>query len=205
MIPDFEDGVLAVRRDANALATVALVLGASDVDSTRKASASALVAAAQKLESAKSVAEVKSAYASLVKARAAQDGVRREWEKVATLKPLMKYALPSLSTEIKRLARNEKTFLRKANTKKVINASTTMVAIALGARENVDETLAPDEDEVWRDYCERLANAALEFNEHATAVAAGKGSFDDMKAAHKAVEETCSSTCHEKFGGQTAE
>ena len=99
----------------------------------------------------------------------------------------------------------EKTFLRKANTKKVINASTTMVAIALGARENVDETLAPDEDEVWRDYCERLANAALEFNEHATAVAAGKGSFDDMKAAHKAVEETCSSTCHEKFGGQTAE
>ena len=205
MIPDFEDGVIAVRRDANALATVALVLGSSEADSQRKGSAPGLVAAAQKLESAKSVAEVKSAYQALIAARDGKGGGKLEWSKVASLRPLMKYALPSLSTEIKRLARNEKTFLRKANTQKVIDASTIMVAIALGARENVDETLAPEEDEVWRGYCDRLANAALEFNENATAVAAGQGSFDDMKAAYKTVEETCSSTCHEKFGGQTAE
>ena len=117
----------------------------------------------------------------------------------------MKNAIPAFSTEIKRLSRNEKTFLRAGNSKKVVDKSTIMFSIALGCRENVDETQAPDEEKLWREYCDRLASATLEFNEQANAVASGKGSFDEMKAAYKVVEETCNSTCHEKFGGKSAE
>ena len=103
------------------------------------------------------------------------------------------------------MSRNEKTFLRSGNAKKVVDKSTIMVAIALGCRENVDETLSPDDEKLWLEYCDKLASSTLEFNERANALAAGSGSFDDMKDAYKAVEETCNSTCHEKFGGKSAE
>ena len=206
MIPDFEDGCIGVRREANALAVVATTLGASAVESPRKASASALLDVAQALASADSVAEVKKAYKELAAAKAKKGtNSSMEWKKVASLKPLMKNAIPAYSTEIKRLSRNEKTFLRSGNSKKVIDKSTIMVAIALGCRDNVDETLAPNDEKLWLEYCDRLASAALDFNEQANAVAAGQGSFDDMKEAYKAVEETCNSTCHEKFGGKSAE
>ena len=206
MIPDFEDGCIGVRREANSLAVVALVLGASDVESKRKASAPSLIKVAQALSSAESADEVKAAYKALGSAKAETgDSVSLKWKKVALLKPLMKNAIPAFSTEIKRLSRNEKTFLRAGNSKKVVDKSTIMFCIALGCRENVDETQAPDEEKLWREYCDKLASATLEFNEQANAVASGKGSFDEMKAAYKAVEETCNSTCHEKFGGKSAE
>ncbi len=199
--------MVGVRRDASALAVVALAIGASDAaDSSFKGSVSGLIQAADQISNAKNVAEVKKGLQALKGAVAGKGADEKlVWSKVASLKPLMKYALPSLSTEIKRLARNEKTFLRGSNAKKVIDDSTIMVAIALGCRENVDETQAPDEEKIWRQYCERLAESALEFNKRANEAAAKQGAFDDMKSAFKEVEETCSSTCHEKFGGQAAE
>ena len=206
MIPNFEDGVLGVRRDANALAVVAMTLGASGYDAPICGIASDLIAASTRLAKAETVADVKKAYQALVAARAKTGTPKKlDWTKVAELQPLMKNALPSISTDVKRLSRNEKTFLRGENAQKVIDDSTILAAIALGCRENVDETLAPGEDKIWREYCDRLAAASVEFNRQANAVAAGKGSFDDMKVAFKAVEDTCSSTCHEKFGGKAAE
>ncbi|MBR5758905.1 MAG: hypothetical protein IKX88_09945 [Thermoguttaceae bacterium] len=206
MIPNFEDGVLGVRRDANALAVVAMTLGASDYEAPICGVASDLIDASTQLAKAETVADVKKAYQALVAARAKKGTPKKlEWKKVAELQPLMKNALPSISTDVKRLSRNEKTFLRGENAQKVINDSTILAAIALGCRENVDETLAPTEEKVWREYCDRLATASVEFNKRANAVAAGKGSFDEMKEAFKAVEDTCSSTCHEKFGGKAAE
>ncbi|MBQ9873197.1 MAG: cytochrome c [Thermoguttaceae bacterium] len=201
MIPNFDDGVLGIRRDANALAVVAMTLG-----TLGKGSASELIAASEKLASADSKEGVKEAYQEIVAARSKTGSSEKlEWRKVAQLRPLMKNALPSLSTDIKRLARNEKTFLRAKNAEKVVDDSTIMVAIALGCRENVDETQSPDQEKIWREYCERLASAALDFNVKATAVAAKTGNFDEMKDAFKAIEETCNSTCHEKFGGKSAE
>jgi len=206
MIPKFEDGIVGVRRDASALAVVALVIGVTDADSSFKGVASDLIQATEQISNAKNVAEVKKGLRALKDASAGKGTPDNlSWTKVASLKPLMKYALPSLSTEIKRLARNEKTFLRSSNARKVIDDSTIMVAVALGCRENVDETQAPDEEKVWREYCEKLADSALEFNKLASDVAAKHGSFDDMKNSFKTVEETCSSTCHAKFGGQNAE
>ncbi len=80
-----------------------------------------------------------------------------------------------------------------------------LVAIALGCRDNVGETLSPDDEELWLEYCDLLAETTLEFNRQANAVAQGKGSFEAMKAAYKAVEDTCNTTCHSQFGGSTAD
>ncbi len=206
MIPDFEDGVLGVRRDANALAVVAMTLAVSDSDASAASVASGLIETSQALANAKTGEEVKIAYKALVDARSKTGKISKaEWKKVASLRPLMKYAIPSLSAEIKRLSRNEKTFLRASNARKVIDDSTVMVAIAMGCRENVDETLSPNDEKVWKEYCERLAATTLEFNKQANLAAAKNGNFDDLKTAFKQVEETCNSTCHEKFGGKSAE
>lgn len=206
MIPDFEDGIVSIRRDANSLSVVALVLGASDVQSSRKASAKPLILAAQQLANASSVDEAKTAIKAVLAAKdvvGSKSGV--QWGKVAQLSPLMKNALPLLATEIKRLSRNEKTLMRSTNANKVIDHSTLIVAIALGARKNVDETLSPKDDTLWQEYCANLANVALEFNLEANKLKAGEGNFNRLKEYFKKVEATCSSTCHEKFGGYSAE
>ncbi len=206
MSPDFEDGVVGVRRDANALAVVAMTLGASDYDSPLQGVVTDLLESANLVEQAKSGAEVKKAYQQIVAVRAKTGKAKKlDWKKVAALHPLMKYAVPSLATDVKRLTRNEKTFLRGKNTRKVIDDSTILVAIALGCRENVEDTLAPSEEKLWLQYCERLASASLELNKQANLLADKKGSFDDLKTAAKEVEATCNSTCHEKFGGKSAQ
>ncbi len=207
LIPSFEDGVVGLYRDANALAAVALALGKSTEDAPAKAAAPAILEAARAAASAKNLEEAQAAMKAIEAARTSKgstDALR--WnQKVVALRPLMKNAVPALTTEMKRLGRNEKTFLRRGNAKKVIDNATVLVALALACRENVDETLAPEEDELWREYCERLAAAANDFNEKANATAAGKGDFAEALAAMKTVEATCNTTCHEKFGGKAAE
>ena len=204
MIPNFEDGVIGVRRDANALAVVALTLGASNYD--ERAIAKGLLESSERLARAANVNEVKSAFNDVVSARETKGSLEKlEQRKVAQLRSLMKYALPSLSTDVKRLSRNEKTFARGKNAAKVIDDSTIIFAIATGCRENVDETLAPTEEKLWRENCDRLAAAALEFNRKANAFIEKKGSFDDLKDSFQAIDETCSSTCHAKFGGKNAD
>lgn len=206
MIPDFEDGVVSIRRDANSLSVVALVLGASDVQSSRKASARPLILASQQLANVNSVEEAKAAIKAVLAAKEVVGSKSDvQWEKVAQLTPLMKSALPLLATEIKRLSRNEKTLLRSSNADKVVDHSTLIVAIALGGCQNVDETLSPKDDALWQEYCANLANAALAFNLDANKLRAGEGDFNKLKEDFKKVEATCSSTCHEKFGGYSAE
>ena len=189
------------------MAAVALALGKSTEDSPAKAAAPALLEAAKVAASAKNLEEAQAAMKAVEAARTSKGSIDAlRWnQKVVALRPLMKNAVPALTTEMKRLGRNEKTFLRRGNAKKVIDNSTVLVAIALACRENVDETLAPEEDELWREYCERLAAAANDFNEKANATAAGKGDFAEALAAMKTVEATCNTTCHEKFGGKAAE
>ena len=207
LIPSFEDGSVGLYRDANALAAVALALGMSTEDSPAKAAAPALLEAAKAAASAKNLEEAQAAMKAVEAARTSKGSTDAlAWnQKVVALRPLMKNAVPALTTEMKRLGRNEKTFLRRGNAKKVIDNATVLAAIALACRENVDETLAPEEDELWREYCERLAAAANDFNEKANATAAGKGDFAEALDAMKAVEATCNTTCHEKFGGKAAE
>ena len=207
MIPSFEDGCVGLYRDANALAAVALALGMSTENSPAKAAAPALVEAAKAAASAKNLEEAQGAMKAIEAARTSKGSTAAlRWnQKVVALRPLMKNAVPALTTEMKRLARNEKTFARRGNAKKVIDNATVLAALALACRENVDETLAPKEDELWREYCERLAAAATDYVEKANAAADGKGDFAETLDALKTVEATCNTTCHEKFGGKAAE
>ncbi|MCF0234058.1 MAG: hypothetical protein HUK22_03665, partial [Thermoguttaceae bacterium] len=192
-------------REANSLAVVAMALGASEDDSPLKVAAEPLIAAAQQAAGAKNLAEAKTALKAVIEARAAKNGATPlEWKKVATLKPLMKNAVPALSTEIKRLGRNEKTLTRGKNAQKVLDNAAILATIAVGCRDNVTETLAPKEEKLWLEYCARFHAAAIDYSDKIEAAAKG-GDFEEAAAAFKVLESTCNATCHEKFGGQTAE
>jgi len=205
LTPNFADGSSSLYRDANTLALIALALGKSSEESGMKAATPGLIAAAQQVARSQNNDEAKAAY------QAVQDALKStgntddlKWEKVAHLSPVMKKSLPSLTTEIKRLSRNEKTFLRSSNSGKVIGLSATLVAIAAGCRPNVDETLAPTEENLWNEYCSQLYEASMKLNQAAHAVVDGTAPFDDFTAAFKQVDATCNTTCHEKFGGASA-
>ena len=200
--PNFSDGAESLYRDANVLALLALAIGKSEGDSALKPAAPALVAAAVKVGSARNLIEATAAVAEVKAALSVSGDVSTlEWKKTAKLSPLMKKALPSITTEMKRLGRNEKTLARSNNLDKVVGSSATLVVIAIGCRPNVDETLAPTEAQLWEQYCDRLYDAAAKLNHAADAFRAGSGTFDDFSAAYKEVDSTCNTTCHEKFGG----
>ncbi len=203
--PNFEDGAESLYRDSNTFALVALALGMSTENSEYKKMVLPLIKAAQLIGAVKDLEGAKSSVANLEKVFSEKmtGEVPESWIKVAHLAPVMKKSLPSLSTEIKRLTRSEKTFKRSSNTAKVIGASTTLTAIATGCRSNVDETLAPQETKLWLEYCDRLYQSAFDLNQKAHGVKEGTVSFEELSKAFDTLDATCNTTCHEKFGGTT--
>lgn len=201
--PSFEDGVESLYRDSNTLSLIALSIGMSPEESQYKLSVIPLIQSGQKLSAAKELKEVASGLEQLNKAfeiKGNNNGL--SWSKVAHLAPVMKKALPSISTEIKRLTRNEKTFLRGKNAQKIFGASAVLAVIAQGCKPNVDETASPKEKDLWSKYCENLHATACSLNSNAHKVKEGSGKFEDLEKAAHELEETCN-TCHEKFGGST--
>ncbi|MDO4587700.1 MAG: hypothetical protein Q4C95_10440, partial [Planctomycetia bacterium] len=204
MNPNFSDGVESLYRDANVFILIALVIGKSPEESQYKTAVVGLIEAAQKINFVSNKEEAKEAVEKTKEAFQSQnDPSMLKWEKVAHLSPIMKKALPSMTTEIKRLSRNEKTFRREANTQKILGASAALAVVAIGCRPNVDETLAPNEEELWQSYCDKLYSRAIELNKVAHQVHEEKIPFETFSAAFKEIDSTCNTTCHEKFGGQT--
>lgn len=201
--PNFEDGVGSLYRETNIIALLALAVGLSPEESTYKDSAPAIVAAAVSASSAQSLAEAKSAVADLKAAFGQSSDADLAWSKVANLAPVMKKGLPNITTEIKRLGKNEKTLTRAGNIDKVIGATATLAVIAQGCRPNVGDTLAPNEDGQWQEFCDRLYNAAMAANRAAVDLKSGSGTYDAFSVAHKEIESTCNTTCHATFGGTT--
>lgn len=200
--PNFSDGVESLLRDTNTFSLIALVLGMSPEKSAYKEAVPALIIASIKLNDVKNLDEAKAGIEGLHKAfEEKADLSSLKWTKVAHLVPVMKKALPSISTEIKRLTRSERTFRRGSNMDKVIGDSAALAAIALGCRPNVDETLAPKETELWNQYCLQLHKASMDLNRKAHGVKDGSVSFDELSNAFDRLDSTCSTTCHEKFGG----
>lgn len=202
--PVFEDAAGGLHRDVNTLILLAMAIGQSEEEGQFKSAAPRIVEVGREIIAADNPADAAAGVETLKKIIAAPDsetGGEIKWEKAAHLPPLMKKALPSLTTEIKRLGRNEKTFKRGENSAKVAGNAATLAVIAVGCRPNVDETTAPDEEELWKEYCDVLYASAMKLNETAGAVRDGNGTFADFSAALKEVEATCSATCHEKFGG----
>ena len=204
MNPNFSDGVDSLYRDANILVLLSLAIALSPEDSSLKSAAPGLIAAGRKLAEVQNLDEAKAAAEEVKNAVASTaDTSSLRWEKTVHLSPLMKKGLPNITTEIKRLGRNEKTLSRSGNLDKVVGATATLTVIAVGCRPNVDETLAPTEEAQWLEYCDRLYDASLELNKAAAAFRDKTGSFDDFSAAFKAVDATCNTTCHASFGGTT--
>ncbi|MBR2585094.1 MAG: hypothetical protein IKE64_06650 [Thermoguttaceae bacterium] len=201
MNPNFEDGVGSFYRDTNIIALLALAVGLSPEDSPYKASASAIVSAAESASKVQSLADAKTTAADLKASFTEMSGGDLAWTKVADLGPVMKKGLPNITTEIKRLGKNEKTLTRSGNLDKVIGSTATLAVIAQGCRPNVGDTLAPDEDAQWQEFCGRLYDAAMAANRAAVDLKDGSGTFDAFQAAHKEIEATCNTTCHAVFGG----
>lgn len=196
---DFGDASGNLMRDANVLVLLAMAIAQSDESGDLKAAAPAVLADAKALLAAGD-AEAAAAAVKAIKADVASpagSAAPVRWEKAAQLAPLMGKIVPSLTSEIKRLSKNEKTLLRAGNIDKVAGAAALLTVVAEGSRLNVSETTAPDQDALWKEYCDEFAVLSLNVNRTARALSNG-GAFDDYAAALKELEKTCN-VCHAKF------
>ncbi|MBR5414820.1 MAG: hypothetical protein IK105_02690 [Thermoguttaceae bacterium] len=196
---DFGDASGNLMRDANVLVLLAMAIAQSDESGDLKAAAPAVLADGKALLAAGD-AEAAAAAVKAIKADVASpagSAAPVRWERAAQLAPLMGKIVPSLTSEIKRLSKNEKTLLRAGNIDKVAGAAALLAVVAEGSRLNVSETTAPDQDALWKEYCDEFAVLSLNVNRTARALSNG-GAFDDYAAALKELEKTCS-VCHAKF------
>src|SRR5262249_27916579 len=94
-----------LKKDANTLAALALVLGMDDGENPMKRSARVLVAAVQKMAAATDYSAAKEAYDAAKKAASGEssnpDDKPLKWEKVASLDQLMKQ-VPAINAALKR-------------------------------------------------------------------------------------------------------
>ena len=196
---DFAEAAGSLARDVNTLLILAMAIGQSE-EKGEINSAPAIVQACKDVLAATDATGAAMATKQLQAAIAAPaSGGETKWEKAASLAPLMTKTLPSLTTEIKRLSRNQNTLTRGDNAAKVAGDAATLAVIAYGCRVNVSETNAPTEEKLWKEYCDRLCGASLKLNDSVTSLREKKGSFEDFSAALQEVEATCNTTCHEKF------
>lgn len=197
---EFEDAAGNLKRDVNVLVLLAMALGQSEEGSSLKDTAGIVHSGKQILDSADADGAAQ-AVKAMQSAASAASGKKAEWEKAAQLAPLMSKVVPSLTTEIKRLSKNEKTLLRAGNSEKVAGDAASLAVVALGSRLSAAETKAPNEEALWKEYCAQLCASSLKLNEAANALRDGGASYADFSAALKEVEATCSGACHEKFSG----
>ena len=192
----FADDADVLYRDANTLVLLALALGVSDENNKYKKSAPAIIAAAKKLETAKTFDVAQKAVAELEKSlTVVSASAQLKWEKVASLKPLMK-AVPNINNVVKRNLRNEAAL--KRGTTKVMQGTATLAVIGQGSVPNADETTSPDSADEWKKLCYSFRDAALEVNAKTTAYVDEKATFDDVDAAFETLSDTCNA-CHELF------
>lgn len=187
---DFKEKADQVKQNAHALAVVAVALGLHDRPNELKASAPALVKAAQQLAKAKEYAE---AQAGLAGVKAAvegkvKDGPELSWNtKVASLGQLMKQVT---STDA-RLRRNLKRFDRLA-ADNAQNAAL-LAVIAQAAIADTHEVKDPADLPKWYQWCGDMREAAAGVNR---AVKAKDPAAADMAA--KRLMQSCDD-CHAVF------
>ncbi len=196
---EFSDASGNLMRDAGVLVLLAMAIAQSDEPGTLKAAAPALLSDGKALLAATDAAAAASAVEAMKAAleSPASSTETVTWEKAVQLAPLMSKVVPSLTTEIKRLSKNEKTLLRAGNVDKVAGDTALLAIVAAGSRLCVSETSAPDQEALWKEYCDQFGALSLNVNRAAHALSDG-GAFDEYGAALKELEKTCS-VCHAKF------
>jgi hypothetical protein len=192
----FKDSESVIGRSANTLIVVALALGMHDEDNKYKASAPAMVKAAQDLAAAKDVAAAQKAMEALSAlaeggAGEAVDG-ELKWGKVASLEQLMK-AVPIVRNKMKSSSLSSASRLKKKADDYAGHAAV-LAVIAQSAIPYADETDAPTEVEKWQQYCidMRVASARL----HAAIRALDTEAAIEIQKVD--LEESCTD-CHAVF------
>ena len=177
-------------RDGNLVALIAIAVGLSDETSAAKPNAKAIVASARSLAQAKGYDATKQAVEALQSAIEGQGAATGElkWEKVATLKDLMKEEVPSVNNRIK-------TGLRRIKTKSEALAANaaTMALIAANAELYVADTEKPDEGKQWTKFAQEMQAAAKQL-----AAMAHARNEKGAKAAENRLDESCHA-CHAVF------
>lgn len=188
---EYNDSKDQITKDANTLILLALALGLHDQDNQHKASAGALMKAAQDAAGAADFAAAKTAVEAVVAAAKSEDpsGAELKWEKAASLPELMKQ-VPTVNTRLKRYIKGTR-FESKAED--TAGYSATLAVIGQGSIPNVGETEKPDEAEKWRQFCLQMRDAAGRLN--AAIHAQDRGAAD---VAMDALQQSCDD-CHAVF------
>ena len=186
---DYNDTPDKVARLASTLAVMAVGLGLHDEDNPYKASAGALMKAAQDLAVTTDFASAQAGVAAVKAAAASQEpsDVELKWGKIAALAPLMKQ-VPLINSK---LGRSVKRLDRSADDAQSYSA--VIALIAQGTVNNSDETIAPERVEDWIELCIAARDGAA-----AVGAAARAGDAEAAAAAMQKLDETCTA-CHEIF------
>jgi len=181
-----------VRKDANTLSAIGLLLAKHDQESDLRSSGPALLKAAQHLAAAEGdYDQAFAALADLKKAAAGQSagGEPPAWGKVASLGALMKQ-VPLVHSGLKRGVEGAR-FARQAD--QAAGQAATLAAIAQSSMFDNSEVHNPGEEAKWREFCTQMRDAAGQIN-----AAAHAGDQQAARAGLKTLSESCD-RCHEVF------
>ncbi len=188
---EYKDGEGKITKDSNTLIIIALALGLHDQDSKYKASAGALMKAAQDVAATKDFASAKKAVAAVQDAAGdkGKANVELKWEKVASLPELMKQ-VPLISTKLKMNVKGAK-FKKKA--KDTAGYTAVLAAIAQGTMADASAAKNPDQMKQWQ----KLSAAARD-DAGAVNAAIHKGDEPAADEAMKKLNQSCED-CHAVF------
>jgi hypothetical protein len=191
----FDDAAKArLKKDANTLAVLGLVLALHDEDSRLKASAGSFIQAAQSLAKAADYDAASAAFEEVKKSAAGSGSASKnnpqQWEKVASLGQLMKQ-VPTINTALKRgvgtPARLEKLKAESAG------HAAALAAIAQASMTDTHEVKNPADLDKWYQYCAEMRDAAGQVN-----AAVRAGDHAKTTTAMSRLANSCE-TCHKVF------
>lgn len=187
-----ETRIKRVKRDANTLAVLALVLSKHDETNRFQAPAGTLLESALGLaEKSPKYAEAKSAYDKLTEATTAQGAsVALTWKSVGDIAELMNQ-VPTLNTALRGVVRSEDRFSKSSD--KAAGLAATLAAIAQVSV--FDESYCTDQADRadWIELCGLMRDAAYDVNQ-----AVRRGDQDAAIEGLKPLARTCDD-CHEQF------
>ncbi|MDH3717538.1 MAG: hypothetical protein OES79_05395 [Planctomycetota bacterium] len=186
-----------VRKQADTLAALSLVIGNHDQQHALKASAGELLAAAGRLAGAagdqqaalKELESVKQAAAGGEAAGGSGDSVSLQWRKVADMENLMKQT-QFLNSRLKRSVKGSKL---KSQADKTTAYTATLAAIAQATMADTSDVENPADLDKWYQFCADMRDAAGAVNQ-----AIHQQNEVDVQAAMKKLKASCDA-CHAVF------
>ena len=187
----YKDAETLIAKDANTLVLLALAAGLHDEANDCKASAPALMKAAQQLAKAKTLADAKAGVAAVKAAAASKDGdpSALKWAKVADLPELMKQ-VPLINTRLKRNLRGARF---KSRAKDNLGDTAVIAVIAQGSVADTSAVKNAGDEEKWFKFCIQMRDAAASLNK---AVREGDSAAGEKAAG--ALNQSCDD-CHTVF------